>query len=131
MAANIGDICSRTFQLRNNNIRQRNHRTEKISAESSLKQWKVNYVLSSPVNNSLLYIFRRLSGTQNRGGVHWKISEKKGSYKCFRTESSKSYNFSFTHLYPTAKTIHIKMNNTVALYLVKKGTNYLISREIW
>ena len=23
------------------------------------------------------------------------------------------------------------MNNTVALYLVKKGTNYLISREIW
>ena len=77
MAANIGDICSRTFQLRNNNIRQRNHRTEKISAESSLKQWKVNYVLSSPVNNSLLYIFRRLSGTQNKGGYIGKYQRKK------------------------------------------------------
>ena len=43
---------------------------------------------------------------------------------------------SFTRLYPTAKTVQLKMNNTVALYLVKIGgtRNQVlaqISKEIW
>ena len=137
MQANIGVICSRRLQLRNKTIRQGEDRTAMVGTESSLKQWEVSYILPSPVTNSLRCIFRRLrcilSRTQNRGTMD--ITREKRSYKYFRTDSSKICNF--TRLHPTAKTIHIKMDNIVALsYLVNMGgtRNQLlvqINKEIW
>ena len=73
--------------------------------ESSLKQWEVSYILSSPVTNSHRCIFRRsgciLSRTQNRGTMG--IIREKRSYKYLRTESTKIFNFNFLSLVPNCK----------------------------
>ena len=104
-----------------------------VGAEFSLKQWEVSYILSSPVNNRLRCIFRRLwcilSGTQNRG--HWMLSEKKDHISVLELRAAKYVTLTFTNLYSTAKMIHLKMDNIASLsYLVKMlGThNQLLAR---
>ena len=110
-----------------------------VGTESSLKQWEVSYILSSPFTNSLRGIFRSLacilSRTQNRG--QWILSEKKDHINILELRAPKYAILTFTRLYPTAKTIHIKIYNIAShSYLVKIGgtrTQLLvqISKEIW
>ena len=70
-------------------------------------------------------------------GGHWTLLEKKDSIDVLEMTAAKYTMLSFTRLYPTAKTVQLKMNNTVALsYLVKIGgtRNQVlaqISKEIW
>ena len=73
----------------------------------------------------------------HKTGGHWTLSEKKNHINILELRAAKYAILTFTHLYPTAKIIHIKMDNIVALsYLMKIGgtRNQLlvqISKEIW
>ena len=59
-------------------------------------------------------------GHKTRG--HWTLSEKKNHINILELRAAKYAVLTFTHLYPTAKIIHIKMDNIVALsYLMKIG----------
>ena len=76
------------------------------------------------------------SASDTRRG-HWTLLEKKDSIDVLEMTAAKYTILSFTRLYPTAKTVQLKMNNTVALsYLVKIGgtRNQVlaqISKGIW
>ena len=73
----------------------------------------------------------------HKTGGQWTLPEKKDHINILELRAAKYAILAFTRLYPTAKTIHIKMDNIVALsYLVKMGgtRNQLlvqISKEIW
>ena len=73
----------------------------------------------------------------HKTGGQWILSERKGHINSSQLRAAKYAILTFTRLYPTAKTIHIKMDKIVALsYLVKMGgtQNQLlvqISKEIW
>ena len=76
------------------------------------------------------------SASDTRRG-HWTLLEKKDSIDVLEMTAAKYTMLSFTRLYPTAKTVQLKMSSTVALsYLVKIGgtRNQVlaqISKEIW
>ena len=73
----------------------------------------------------------------HKTGGQWTLSDKKDHINIVELRAAKYAILTFTRLYPTAKTIHIKIDNIVALsYLVKMGgtRNQLflqISKEIW
>ena len=73
----------------------------------------------------------------HKTGGQWTLPEKKDHINILELKAAKYAILTFTRLYPTARTIHIKMDNIVALsYLVKMGgtRNQLlvqISKEIW
>ena len=73
----------------------------------------------------------------HKTGRQWKLSEKKDHITTLELRTEKYAILTFTRIYPTAKTIHIKMDSIVALsHLVKIGgtQNQLlvqISKEIW
>ena len=77
------------------------------------------------------------SASDTRQGGHWTLLEKKDSIDVLEMTAAKYTMLSFTRLYPTAKTVQLKMCSTVALsYLVKIGgtRNQVlaqISKEIW
>ena len=70
-------------------------------------------------------------------GKQWTLSEKKDHITTLELRAAKYAILTFTRFYPAAKTIHIKMDNIVAVsHLVKMGgtQNQLlvqISKEIW
>ena len=127
--ANIGVICDRKLQLSNKIIRRGENRTAMAGTESSLKQWEVSYILSSPVTNSLRCIFRRvgciLSRTQNKGTMD--IIREKRSYKYLRIESSKIGNFNFLSLVPNCKYNSYKNGQHCCPFLFGENGRYLKS----
>ena len=62
----------------------------------------------------------------HKTGGQWTLPEKKDHINILELRAAKYAILTFTRLYPTAKTIHIKMDNIAALpYLVKIEINYL------
>ena len=109
-----------------------------VGTESSLKQWEV----ISYTPQLLIASDASLEGwgafcQGHKTGGQWTLLEKKYHTNILELRAAKYAILTFTCLYPTAKTIHIKMDNIVALsYLVKMGGTrnqslVQISKKIW
>ena len=122
-SVNNGVFHRERLRFRGKLIGEGEGRTELVCRKYSFKLRENTIIKSSSVNNSIRCVFERLgclvSGTQNRGSVDFIKTE---SIYVLELIATKDAILTCMRLSPLVKSIHVQVDNVVALsYLTKLG----------